>query len=303
MDMSCAVQTNYSPRFKLEDKENIYALFDAFIKKTLVEDRAIDFSAPAILKDDGTIEFYESDYRFSDLIRGADHNKTKASFEKIIAKPISKKCKRQATSEPPAEKDESPTNQILLLAAHLYWLWSLGILSYKTSCGEYGKALSFKEGWADFIDGYDEEQGLWCASTNRLTRKKELMLIYSIFEQFISWPKKPTFKNLFELKQTLVHFIFKTKLDSVAPIRNGLLHFCNPDRYINFYSYESKVQFVESNSNLLRDYKVSDYAQMLTQDGLYFSTRIGKVEDRAVYKANRTEEKISHIYDKLSQMG
>jgi hypothetical protein len=129
------------------------------------------------------------------------------------------------------------------------------------------------------------------------------MLIYSIFEQFITWPKKPTFKNLFELKQTLVHFIFKTKLDSVAPIRNGLLHFCNPDRYINFYSYESKVQYVESNSNLLRDYKVSDYAQMLTQDGLYFSTRIGKVEDHLVYKANRTEEKICYIYDKLTQVG
>ncbi|SHM39649.1 hypothetical protein [Fibrobacter sp. UWB7] len=295
MDMSCAVQTNDSPRFKQEDKEYIYALFDAFIKKTLVEDRAIDFSAPAILNDDGSIEFYESDYQFSDLFRGPVLNKTKACFEQLIAKRVTKEIKQLATSEPVVEK-------LLLLAAHFYWLWSLGISFCKTSCGEYSKALSFKEGWADYIDDYDIEEGLWNASTNSLTRKKELMLIYSIFEQFISWPKKPTFKNLFELKQSLVHFIFKTKLDSVAPIRNGLLHFCNPDRYIDFYHYESKVQYVENNSNLLRDYKVSDYAQMLTQDGLYFSTRIGKIEDRMVYKANRTEEKICYIYDKLTQV-
>lgn len=296
MDMSCAVQTNDSPRFKQEDKEYVYALFDAFIKKTLVEDRAIDFSAPAILNDDGSIEFYESDYRFSDLFRGPVLNKTKACFEQLIAKRVTKEIKQLATSEPVVEK-------LLLLAAHFYWLWSLGISFCKTSCGEYSKALSFKEGWADYIDDYDIEEGLWNASTNSLTRKKELMLIYSIFEQFISCPKKPTFKNLFELKQSLVHFIFKTKLDSVAPIRNGLLHFCNPDRYIDFYHYESKVQYVENNSNLLRDYKVSDYAQMITQDGLYFSTRIGKVEDHLVYKANRTEEKICYIYDRLTQVG
>lgn len=296
MDMSCAVQTNDSPRFKLEENEKIYALFDAFIKKTLVEDRAIDFSAPAILNEDGTIEFYESDYRFSDLIRGVGHNNTKACFEQLIAKRVTKEYKLLATSEPFVEK-------LLLLSAHFYWLWSLGISFCETSCGEYGKALSFKEGWADYIDDYYVGQGLWSTSTTRPARKKELMLIYSIFEQFITWPKKPTFKNLFELKQALVHFVFKTKLDSNAPIRNGLLHFCNPDRYIDFYRYESKVQYVENNSNLLRDYKVSDYAQMLTQDGLYFSTRIGKVEDRLVYKANRTEEKICYIYDKLTQVG
>ena len=296
MDMSCAVQTNDSPRFKLEENEKIYALFDAFIKKTLVEDRAIDFSAPAILNEDGTIEFYESDYRFSDLIRGVGHNNTKACFEQLIAKRVTKEYKLLATSEPLVEK-------ILLLSAHFYWLWSLGISFCETSCGEYGKALSINEGWADYIDDYYVGQGLWSTSTTRPARKKELMLIYSIFEQFITWPKKPTFKNLFELKQALVHFVFKTKLDSNAPIRNGLLHFCNPDRYIDFYRYESKVQYVENNSNLLRDYKVSDYAQMLTQDGLYFSTRIGKVEDRLVYKANRTEEKICYIYDRLTQVG
>ena len=104
MDMSCAVQTNDSPRFKLEENEKIYALFDAFIKKTLVEDRAIDFSAPAILNEDGTIEFYESDYRFSDLIRGVGHNNTKACFEQLIAKRVTKEYKLLVTSEPLVEK-------------------------------------------------------------------------------------------------------------------------------------------------------------------------------------------------------
>jgi hypothetical protein len=103
MDMSCAVQTNDSPRFKLEENEKIYALFDAFIKKTLVEDRAIDFSAPAILNEDGTIEFYESDYRFSDLIRGVGHNNTKACFEQLIAKRVTKEYKLLVTSEPLVE--------------------------------------------------------------------------------------------------------------------------------------------------------------------------------------------------------
>ena len=49
--------TQTSPRFQVAGKEFIYKLFDAFLKKTVIEDKAIDFSKPVVQNEDGTVEF------------------------------------------------------------------------------------------------------------------------------------------------------------------------------------------------------------------------------------------------------
>jgi hypothetical protein len=65
------------------------------------------------------------------------------------------------------------------------------------------------------------------------------------------------------------------------------------------YSYEKKAAYVQSHSDLLEGYVVSDYSELKLQDNLFFSMKFKKDVDCAPYQANRTEEKICYIYDKL----
>jgi hypothetical protein len=280
---------NYSYlRFAQEGKECIYDLFDAFLKKTIIEDRAIDFSKPVTVGDDGSIEFVTleqdgAEVAFSDLVGGDP------SYKSVFELYLRRK----------ARKAKDPLSARLALAcAHLHWLWSLGMRS-ETSCGMYGKALSLKEHWMDGLEGYNRESGLWNGCTSDFGVKNDLALVFAIFHRFVTWPTKPQFNSVNQVKAALVEFVFKSKKNSGAPVRNGLLHLCDPDKYISWYSFESKVLFVMFHSEYLRGYKVSDYSELLAQDSLYFTRKYDKKLKLEPYQANRTEEKICYIFDKM----
>ena len=122
-----------------------------------------------------------------------------------------------------------------MIAFHLYWLWSLGANNVAVGCGPYGKLMALEA--PIFPD-----MGLWKVQV--LGMRKDLKLIYSIFERILSWPKRPKFNTLAEVKVALVNFVLKVRKDSSAQVRNGLLHLCNPEKFTNMYTYQEKVEYV-----------------------------------------------------------
>ncbi len=287
-------------RFFDEDREVVYNLFDAFIAKTILEGKAIDFSKGAI-DYYGQVEFATLDdengqpVSFSELLCGEkDAGDYKKCVEYIINAPaaVLRELLKNADWKA-AHKGE------LVLVAHLHWLWSLGLSGVKTSCGKFGKYADIKEDWTGALNAYNLEDGLWYAHISAMGLKKELLLIYSILHRFMTWPNKPEFKSVDEIKSAMVDFVFKTRIDLNAPVRNGLLHLCDPHNYINIYDYEEKMDWIYQHDSLLRNYKVNDFSAMQNQDSVYYSKRIGRVEDNIVYRADRTEDKIRYITDRL----
>lgn len=303
MEMTKINNIHMFDRFVVNERESIYNLFAGFVECAMMEDRAIDFSKCAIDYQDGTIDFAKlvgengEVISFTELVCGKNGDEQyKKSVEAIIKAPaaaLRDLCKDVAWKE--FHKDE------LLLLAHLHWLWSLGMSGVETSCGKFGKLAGVEEHWAENIGNYDVEQGLWFAHVSSMGLKKELLLIYSILYRFMTWPKKPEFQNVDQVKSALIDFIFKTRIDLDAPIRNGLLHLCDPDMYINIYSYEMKLNYIANHSSFLLNYKAEGFSTLQTQDSVYYSKRIGKVGDNNIYRADRTEDKIRFIFDRMCE--
>lgn len=84
------------PRFMNVGAKVVYDLFDAFIKATLVDDKAIDFSKPVTTKEDGTLEFATRDEKFSDIISG--------NFKVQVVKAPHKPSKPHEPKEPKEPK-------------------------------------------------------------------------------------------------------------------------------------------------------------------------------------------------------
>lgn len=458
MTQTANTKTQTSPRFQVAGKEAIYKLFDAFLKKTVIEDKAIDFSKPVVQNEDGTVEFADCDKSFSEIIgvtvrapRAAEseqpvrgRNETDQAYakrvglwqkaqkkEQVQAKDFSlyntaldnylsgmdTSVAEEATAEKESAEDMKVTeskvnvkvkktvdNQTVtqteektvktmivskefkenldLALAHYNWLWSLGMDSlwqgrefvkgnlqaidtaikdlvskFVTEGGDEkntrkvwqdklksvflaqdyaksGDCLILKEYFMEEDEksrkraekasedaGKPRKETLVTASKvaakfekdiakciekkgykDFLTkfRKKDIVLMNAIFYRFVSWPTRPEFNGLEDAKSALTDFVFKTRKDSDAPIRNGLLHHCNPDRYINIYTFKEKIAYVEHHKNLLYDYTESGEAKYNGEDSLYFSLKgITDGEFKDDYRANRTEEKICHIFDKL----
>ena len=273
-----------SSRFMVEGKKSVYKLFDAFLQKTILEDRAIDFSKPAEVREDGSVDFAGSERCFSEIVGVKADPEYKQAMEDLLSGDV-------------ADLSEDMLADLNLAAAHVHWLWSLGMDERKTCCGKFGKSIGLQENWMDNLEGYKVNDGLWKVKLAGL--KKELLLVFSILHRFVTWAKKPEFSTIEEVKAALVEFVFKSKKNCDAPVRNGLLHFCNPDKYIGIYSFEKKAELVEHYSEFLRDYRVSDYASFQLQDSIYYSKRMGTALRRHIYQANRTEEKICYIFDKM----
>ena len=376
MDDSNNVNAKMLGRFAVPGQEMVYKLFDAFLSKTVLEDRLIDFSKPPVEHDDGSVEFEAlnagdgaSVPSFSQLILGQPVASVYEFLdEPLLEKPeepakprdlnpperpgdykeikVPKRKKKDTDEEYQAKmlkyeqevKDRDEKNRVrmenfekryneymerhgsrlkeyealvsrypeeltayqewhnsfieknkvyLMIAFHLYWLWSLGANNVAVGCGPYGKLMELE------TPAY-LEMGLWKVQV--LGMRKDLKLIYSTFERFLSWPKRPKFNTLAEVKVALVNFILKVRKDSPAQVRNGLLHLCNPDKFTNMYTYQEKVEYVLQHDSALQGYHTSDMAEMNRNDSVFFSKKnVGGKKFDGDYQGLRTEEKIRHI--------
>lgn len=376
MDDSNNINAKMLGRFAVPGQEIVYKLFDAFLSKTILEDRLIDFSKPPIEHDDGSVEFESlnagdgaSVPSFSQLILGQPVASVYEFLdEPLLEKPeeptkprdlnpperpgdykeikVPKRKKKDTDEEYQAKmlkyeqevKERDEKNRVrmenfekryneymerhgsrlkeyeklaaqypekltayqewhnsfieknkvyLMIAFHLYWLWSLGANNVAVGCGPYGKLMALEA--PIFPD-----MGLWKVQV--LGMRKDLKLIYSIFERILSWPRRPKFNTVAEVKAALVDFILKVRKDSSAQVRNGLLHLCNPEKFTNMYTYQEKVEFVLQHDSALQGYHTSDMAEMNRNDSVFFSKKnVGGKKFDGDYQGLRTEEKISHI--------
>lgn len=376
MDDSNNINAIMLGRFAVPGQEIVYKLFDAFLSKTVLEDRLIDFSKPPVEHDDGSVEF--------ETLNADDGTPVPSFSELILGQPVASVY--EFLDEPLLEKPEEPTkprdlnpperpgdykeikvpkrkkkdtdeeyqtkmlkyeqevkerdeknrvrmenfekryneymerhgsrlkeyeklaaqypekltayqewhnsfiekNKVyLMIAFHLYWLWSLGANNVAVGCGPYGKLMALEA--PIFPD-----MGLWKVQV--LGMRKDLKLIYSIFERILSWPRRPKFNTVAEVKAALVDFILKVRKDSSAQVRNGLLHLCNPEKFTNMYTYQEKVEFVLQHDSALQGYHTSDMAEMNRNDSVFFSKKnVGGKKFDGDYQGLRTEEKIRHI--------
>ena len=375
MDDSNNINAIMLGRFAVPGQEIVYKLFDAFLSKTVLEDRLIDFSKPPVEHDDGSVEFETLNAddgtpvpSFSELILGQPVasvyefldepllEKPEEPIEPMFNPPVRpgdykeivvpKRKKKDADEEYQAKmlkyeqdvKERDEKNRVrmenfekryneymerydsrlkeyeklaaqypekltayqewhnsfieknkvyLMIAFHLYWLWSLGANNVAVGCGPYGKLMALEA--PIFPD-----MGLWKVQV--LGMRKDLKLIYSIFERILSWPRRPKFNTVAEVKAALVDFILKVRKDSSAQVRNGLLHLCNPEKFTNMYTYQEKVEFVLQHDSALQGYHTSDMAEMNRNDSVFFSKKnVGGKKFDGDYQGLRTEEKISHI--------
>lgn len=376
MDDSNNINAKMLGRFAVPGQEIVYKLFDAFLSKTVLEDRLIDFSKPPIEHDDGSVEFEAlnagdgaSVPSFSELILGQPVASVYEFLdEPLLEKPeeptkprdlnpperpgdykeikVPKRKKKDTDEEYQAKmlkyeqevKEREEKNRVrmenfekryneymerhgsrlkeyeklaaqypekltayqewhnsfieknkvyLMIAFHLYWLWSLGANNVAVGCGPYGKLMELE------TPAYPE-MGLWKVQV--LGMRKDLKLIYSIFERILSWPRRPKFNTVAEVKAALVDFILKVRKDSSAQVRNGLLHLCNPEKFTNMYTYQEKVEFVLQHDSALQGYHTSDMAEMNRNDSVFFSKKnVGGKKFDGDYQGLRTEEIIRHI--------
>ena len=376
MDDSNNINAKMLGRFAVPGQEIVYKLFDAFLSKTVLEDRLIDFSKPPIEHDDGSVEFEvlnagdgASLPSFSQLILGQPVASVYEFLdEPLLEKPeeptkprdlnpperpgdykeikVPKRKKKDTDEEFQAKmlkyeqevKERDEKNRVrmenfekryneymerhgsrlkeyeklaaqypekltayqewhnsfieknkvyLMIAFHLYWLWSLGANNVAVGCGPYGKLMALEA--PIFPD-----MGLWKVQV--LGMRKDLKLIYSTFERILSWPKRPKFNTLAEVKAALVNFVLKVRKDSSAQVRNGLLHLCNPEKFTNMYTYQEKVEYVLQHDSALQGYHTSDMAEMNRNDSVFFSKKnVGGKKFDGDYQGLRTEEKIRHI--------
>ena len=235
--------TQTSPRFQVAGKECIYKLFDAFIKKTVIEDSTIDFSKPAVVAEDGSIEFADGNRRFSEIVGavkvkagGAEgafpmrgRNEPDYDYAKRIAKWRKAQKKEQgqqnAAGSATLARDAAAVDKYItalenylsgmetevsedgsvdvmeivegsvmkvskdvmddmnLAAAHLNWLWSLGMGMVDTSCGDFSDKMGIEERWSENLVGYNVKDGLW---QGRVYVKGDRQAAYTALKDLVS---------------------------------------------------------------------------------------------------------------------
>lgn len=305
-----------APRFMKLDAKIVYDLFDAFIKATLLDDKAIDFSKPVTKNEDGSYEFVCRDEKFSDLVRGnartsmvkvpnkpavpkmpkKKESQSQAEYDKEVAKIRIKEAEYpaklaayEAAVAIALEKKEADLNKNALLYAHLNWLWTLCNTGSKTTCGTDNlKVLGFEEEG----DAFTGKIGLWKANATNM--KKEMDFICNVLFRFATMSDaiKKIFPTVTDIKQALVEVSEKVMSREKISMRNGMLHLCDPDRFIHLYTVEQKVMAIEEHKACLFDFK-DPYNKSDSSNLLYYR------DEKLGYRHLTTEAQLCHIDDIL----
>lgn len=313
-----------APRFKNLDNEVIYDLFDAFVKATLVDDRAIDFSKPVTVSEDGSRVFATRDEKFSDIISSDFKVQVVKAPRKPVKPSMPKKPKDSENHEKmrkyeaaramfsqekydaqmkeyqtQLERYEAEVAEAVrkradllrskgLLYAHLNWLWTLGMNNAKTSCGADNlKSLDIEKEEGDAFTG---KNGLWKASSGSM--QKEQSFICNVLFRFATTNPaiKAMFNTVADVKQCLVDIVWKVKASEKINARHGLLHFCDPDNYSALYSTEEKVHVVDDHRGSLVGF-MDPYNRCDVVNSLYYR------DEKLGYRYPTTDAQICYLVD------
>lgn len=183
---------------------------------------------------------------------------------------ISKDHLKIAYFKPGAESSQqSLSDEENILYAHVEWLVS--------HIAEFAKTLGMK-------------------ASLRSNKNRDLICV--IFNQIATLRNKPEMGSADDAKKLLERFAFRTLIRCDAPIRNGVLHFCNPDEHAFVLAFKEKVRIAKTHEAELagsgiptRNFAAAAY------EGYGRNYKDFHVD----YDADRTEAMLQVIYDKLSE--
>jgi len=301
-----------APRFMKLDAKIVYDLFDAFIKATLLDNKAIDFSKPVIKNEDGSFEFACREENFADLVRGnartsmvkvpnkptlpkmpqkkddqsqADYDREVAKFRIKEAEYPAKLAAYEASKATALQNKAADLQKNALLYAHLNWLWTLCNTNTKTTCGADNLAVL---GFEEEGDAFTGKMGLWKANATNM--KKEMDLICNVLFRFVTLPEryKSLCPTVADIKNALTDICEKVMNKEKIAMRNGMLHLCNPDKFIHLYTVEEKVQAVSEHNANLSDFK-DPYNKCDASNVLYYR------DEKLGYRHLTTDAQICYI--------
>ena len=145
--------------------------------------------------------------KFSELVCG---DKTRAYSDKVISyikAPHHTKDSNKVTKKAVCGGDPETTKKLKLLWEHLKLL--------ETICND--QVDDFR------ITNYE--------STKNHSYKKSQILLYWILQQYLTWPNKPEYQSLEEVKETLIYFANRVKQNLDSFTRYSLMHVCNPEKF------------------------------------------------------------------------
>lgn len=155
-----------------------------------------------------TLKPTKAGYTFSELICGDNSLAYKQQVINYIKSPKQSKDKNKLTKLQINKNNPQTAPKLKILTQHLKAL-----------------EIAIKESDFSFYITCDEDDTLTASS------KKTQLLLYWILEQFITWKQKPIFKNVEEIKLSLIYFINRVKPEINSLIRYQFLHACDPERF------------------------------------------------------------------------
>lgn len=153
--------------------------------------------------DNTTVEPNEKGISFSDLVLGdgsAAYGKQVVNYIKMS---VNSKDSNKMTRLKFAQQDPETAQRIELLCEHLRFLDQI--------CNDLNAEHS---------------------------QKKSMILLYWVLQQFMSWPKKPQFNSVEEVKDALVYFANRVQPEAASYARAGLMHACDPVKFATLNDVE-----------------------------------------------------------------
>lgn len=302
---------NKLPRFQKSSSEKVYRLFNAFVQKTFVENKAIDFSKPIIEHEDGSLEFESLEKSFKDLLNSVPVVDSMPCL--TVSKLAKKPEKKSMPKEPQLKRTSKDTDETFAkkqaefpeklksyqkkLKEYEEYLKNFDEAKFQEECKAYEEFLNNSEellstlelvrAHLNWIWSLGKELGLEASS---VIRDKNIEFACGIFKRFITSLIYDSCTDVDTMKQELLKFCYKASSTTDFAIRHCLEHLCNPNVNIALFSVDEKLRILKEHESIARAIR---FKQPMYYEGyaLYY-----KDVKRGYYSAC-TEDRICQIFD------
>lgn len=299
------------PRFQKTEHENVYKLFEAFIQKTFVENKAIDFSKPLIEHEDGSLEFESLEKSFKDLLNAIPvvDGMPCLTVSKLAQKPEKKskpkepQLKRTSkdTDESFAEKQAAFPKKLEKYKKDLQeyeeYLKNFDEAKFQKECEAYESLIAEMSEIIDvqkmvyahlnWVWTIGNELGLEASS---VIRDKNIAFACGVFKRFVTSQNYANCTDVSSVKQELLKFCFKASSTTDFAIRHCLEHLCNPNMNIALFSVDEKLQVLKVHESIARSLR---FKQPMYYEGYALYYR----DVKRGYYSGCTEDRICQVFD------